>query len=338
MAPSDSSYIRGILHFLVPLSGKIEVHNPHKLQSNVLNRYFRHSKFASFQRQLNYFGFRKLAGKGKMAPCSYVNDATTKDLGSLLLIKVRLVCSYFQRRIRSFQHCGVPKNIGLHACGSSILLVHLQRKVGNEPTPNKSTKKRDRNDSEAVQTPTATNPALTSIFYPSGSIKPAIVLAGAGSQSRVSSQPPNKSQQELARVAVGKGIRHRFSLGGSVKPAPLPTRPMNPSTAVPPQELPNNEASRTNFSAGVQEGLSALESNYKSSLGGHGGGSYLAQGSDNAGVQSSPASYFPGSLSHNDSLVDLAMIPLLEDSTEQSDSLPFTFIDFPWQDPNSSAS
>lgn len=68
--------------------GKIEVHNPHKLQTHVLNRYFRHSKFASFQRQLNYFGFRKLAGKGKMAPCSYVNDATTKELGSLLLIKV----------------------------------------------------------------------------------------------------------------------------------------------------------------------------------------------------------------------------------------------------------
>lgn len=70
------------------LSGKIEVHNPHKLQTHVLNRYFRHSKFASFQRQLNYFGFRKLAGKGKMAPCSYVNDDTTKELGSLLTIKV----------------------------------------------------------------------------------------------------------------------------------------------------------------------------------------------------------------------------------------------------------
>ena len=67
---------------------KIEVHSPHKLETHVLNRYFRHSKFASFQRQLNYFGFRKLAGKGKMAPCSYVNDATTDELGSLLLIKV----------------------------------------------------------------------------------------------------------------------------------------------------------------------------------------------------------------------------------------------------------
>jgi hypothetical protein len=69
-------------------NGKIEVHSPHRLESDVLHKYFRHSKFASFQRQLNYFGFRKLAGKGKMAPCSYVNDAATPDLRSLLLIKV----------------------------------------------------------------------------------------------------------------------------------------------------------------------------------------------------------------------------------------------------------
>jgi hypothetical protein len=70
-------------------NGRIEVHNPHKLESVVLQKYFRHSKFASFQRQLNYFGFRKLAGKGKMAPCSYVNDAATHEISSLLQIKVR---------------------------------------------------------------------------------------------------------------------------------------------------------------------------------------------------------------------------------------------------------
>jgi len=70
-------------------NAKIEVHNPHRLESEVLNKYFRHSKYASFQRQLNYFGFRKLAGKGKMAPCSYVNENATTDLRSLLRMKVR---------------------------------------------------------------------------------------------------------------------------------------------------------------------------------------------------------------------------------------------------------
>jgi hypothetical protein len=71
-------------------NAKIEVHNPHRLEIEVLNKYFRHSKYASFQRQLNYFGFRKLAGKGKMAPCSYVNENATTDLRSLLRMKVRI--------------------------------------------------------------------------------------------------------------------------------------------------------------------------------------------------------------------------------------------------------
>ena len=39
------------------------------------------------QRQMNYFGFRKIAGKGKMAPCSYVNENAKEDIASLLFIK-----------------------------------------------------------------------------------------------------------------------------------------------------------------------------------------------------------------------------------------------------------
>ena len=67
--------------------GRIFVYDPPGLAENVLHRYFRHSKYASFQRQLNYFGFKKIAGKGKMSPCSYINENATDDIRSLLFIK-----------------------------------------------------------------------------------------------------------------------------------------------------------------------------------------------------------------------------------------------------------
>lgn len=72
--------------------GKIVCHRPDKLQEDVLGRYYRHSKYASFQRQLNYFGFKKrLHGgkKGKLCPCSYIHEKLTDDAGSLFALKRR---------------------------------------------------------------------------------------------------------------------------------------------------------------------------------------------------------------------------------------------------------
>ena len=73
-------------------NGKILIHNPSVMESDLLKKYFRHSNFLSFKRQLNYFGFHKISGKGKMSPCVYVNDEITSDVKSLLTIKVSEQC------------------------------------------------------------------------------------------------------------------------------------------------------------------------------------------------------------------------------------------------------
>lgn len=281
-------------------NGKIEVHSPHKLETHVLNRYFRHSKFASFQRQLNYFGFRKLAGKGKMAPCSYVNDATTDELGSLLLIK---------------------------------------RKQGNEPKTKPGGKKRGRGEKEmkpgvssiARTAVDAQNPALGGIVYRSTSID--------NTHSSMSSSGSNslqQSQKALARVAVGKGVRHGYVpqqsknhlKSGNVSSSAVYTQQVQPVA--------------TALSSPVEDSLNALTQNFNESLN---------ETTANTGVAANPnqyvlpapapvsansvgpVSYVPGSLHRDDSLVDLAMIPIPGDgntSENNVSSTAFSFVDFPF--------
>ena len=61
---------------------------------HVLENYYRHSNYATFQHQLNYFGFKKRLyrdKKGKLIPCSYIQDLLTVDVDSLFRIKRRLL-------------------------------------------------------------------------------------------------------------------------------------------------------------------------------------------------------------------------------------------------------
>ena len=55
--------------------GRITIGDPKRLGDEVLARYFRHGNFSSFQRQLNYFGYYKVQGKGRLSACVYTNDA-----------------------------------------------------------------------------------------------------------------------------------------------------------------------------------------------------------------------------------------------------------------------
>jgi HSF-type DNA-binding len=95
--------LQGHLMQLFVLTGKIKVHSPLRLQAEIMHSYFRHSKYASFQRQLNLYGWRKLAGKGRHAPCSYFNDTVGDDLNRIMLIKVILVSvTFFSSTIHPF--------------------------------------------------------------------------------------------------------------------------------------------------------------------------------------------------------------------------------------------
>jgi len=303
--------------------GKIEVHSPHKLETHVLNRYFRHSKFASFQRQLNYFGFRKQAGKGKMAPCSYVNDDTTDELASLLNIK---------------------------------------RKPGGEGNPKRGGKKREREDGKgdkkgnrgrsqsdldagasATTVASVVNPVLAGILHKSGSGGLKGVLSSSTSdndhRSSGSARAVNPSQRDIARVAVGRGIRHGLTKS-QIQARPRATAVQSSSGTL---AAHSGLGSQVVGSSPVQEGLNALTSNFRNSM----NDLQQAAGITHGQVPQQPLSgsassrnrgYVPGSLRRDDSLVDLAMIPLLDESGHDSDANPtaegnnsgFDFVDFPF--------
>ena len=140
---------------------------------------------------------------------------------------------------------------------------------------------------------------------------------------------PPQSQQALARVAVGRGIRHSFN---------IPQQ--NAAAKPPPLVVPN--ASNSSVAESTQASLSALQSNFQNSL----------QNSQSEGAESTTQimgdsnnqepelsnGFIPGTLRRDDSLVDLAMIPMLDDSDQIQDidgSHGLTFVDFPWQDPSS---
>jgi hypothetical protein len=134
----------------------------------------------------------------------------------------------------------------------------------------------------------------------------------------------DNSQQAIARSAVGRGVRHSFGFdttGEDIVPS-------GPASSL---------VDTTNFliPVGVEDSLSQLTNNYQNSL--------LADTPfpDRTGSQQlfesstyNPNDPFPALLSRNSSLIDLAMIPSVEDGDDTNgDSMPtvpgMNFVDFP---------
>lgn len=55
-----------------------EIHDMHKMMEDVLPKYFKHRKYTSFQRQLNYFHFKKWT-KSKALVCTFSNEYFLRD-------------------------------------------------------------------------------------------------------------------------------------------------------------------------------------------------------------------------------------------------------------------
>lgn len=55
-----------------------EIHDMGRMMDYVLPKYFKHRKYTSFQRQLNYFNFKKWT-KSKAAVCTFSNDFFLRD-------------------------------------------------------------------------------------------------------------------------------------------------------------------------------------------------------------------------------------------------------------------
>jgi hypothetical protein len=196
----------------------------------------------------------------------------------------------------------------------------VQRKTGNEPKV-KAGSKRERDDASETLTSSGgtsqVNPVLAGILYRSTSdqVLDLVQPPNVGNQ-------PQHTQQALARVAVGKGIRHGFTL------------PQTKKSSILPQEITPRTSNPLAAESPVEASLSALTNNFRNSLGGIETATDQDRSQDQAIARM--AAYIPGSLSRDDSLVDLAMIPMVEEgdqSTPATSTGPFTFVDFPWQDP-----
>ena len=233
-----------------------------------------------------------------------------------------------------------------------------QRKPGGEGNPKRGGKKREREDGNdgkkgnrgrsqsdqdaGASATSVVNPVLAGILHKSGSGGLTGVLSPSTSgndlQTSGSARAVNPTQRDIARVAVGRGIRHGLTKS-QIQAHPRATAVHSSSSTL----AHSSSGSQVVGSSPVQEGLDALTSNFRNSL----NDLPQAAGISHGQVPQQPSSglaasrnrgYVPGSLRRDDSLVDLAMIPTLDETGHDSNANPlaagsssgFDFVDFPF--------
>ena len=202
--------------------GKIVVHKPEALQDFVLGKYYRHSKYASFQRQLNYFGFKKrLHGgkKGKLSPCSYIHETLTDDVESLFTLKRRPPAKKRGSEDDSTVYEVLPTKLSSQSSSSKRrrLSVEKQSKK-NSNTSKKNTDKKGKKKNQKkeqqqdvvyskpvqVQAEECAPPSPTSVasLYPARSANSRIRTALTASERvQVSQKRSMSSSSEEAKIA-----------------------------------------------------------------------------------------------------------------------------------------
>lgn len=185
--------------FCTAPTGQIEVHDPYKLETEVLHRYFRHNKFASFQRQLNYFGFRKIAGKGRMAPCSYVNEAVKGDINNLIHIKRKTPATQTTEPAqRDRASARIAQKYGTRSSTGSLT-----------SRPRLPTEDNDDDDEENEYSSRPYSSRSSSLRRAAPTQSKDIDLRPT-QVPRISSYQSTGAELQAARSAVGRGIRHSF--------------------------------------------------------------------------------------------------------------------------------
>jgi hypothetical protein len=185
--------------------------------------------------------------------------------------------------------------------------------------------------------------------------KPAAVLnRGLSTSSANSNLPSSGSHKVLAQTAVGRGIRHSFV--ASALPGASQQASSSASLLLPAKRDPDGEVKYTQMSALEQqlqditsahmseETLSQLAETYHSSLNDLEDQVFAMEAEptpldqmQTSNDNSDGSGIYMGFLSRNSSLVDLAMIPGLDDNLppaqeSDGDNCGLTFIDFPSAD------